>query len=213
MPSARRTILLATRSGHKAEEIRRILAPLHIGIETLAQRGLEALPEEEDVEAYHTFRDNALAKARYFAGRADTIVLADDSGLRVDALGGEPGVRTKRFSGRTDLDGQPLDDANNVLLLEKLATVADEERTARYVCCAAIAWPDGRSFTAVGTVSGRIARDARGDGGFGYDPLFHVPALDARFAEVPAAVKDAISHRARAFRALASMIQASPWKV
>ncbi|HSH46308.1 MAG TPA: non-canonical purine NTP pyrophosphatase, partial [Longimicrobiales bacterium] len=120
MPSARSTLLLATRSGHKADEIRKILDPLGLRVETLADRGIEPLDEEEGVEAFETFRENAVAKARYFARRADATVLADDSGLRVDALDGAPGVRTKRFSGRSDLEGQALDDANNALLLERL---------------------------------------------------------------------------------------------
>ena len=211
--TARRALLLATRSTHKAAEIRRILGTVGIELETLADRGLEASPEEDAIEVFETFRENAVAKARYFAERIDAIAIADDSGLRVDALGGKPGVRTKRFSGRSDLEGQPLDDANNRLLLEKLEGVPDEERGARYVCCAAVAWPDGRALAGLGTVSGRIARDMRGEGGFGYDPLFHVPELDARFAEVHQDVKNAMSHRARAFQALASALQTSPWQV
>ncbi len=206
-------LLLATRSGHKAAEIRRILAPLDISVETLADRAIPEDPAEEGIEAFETFRENALAKAHHFARRAGAPALADDSGLRVDALGGEPGVRTKRFSGRADLSGQPLDDANNALLLEKLDGVPEAERGARYVCAAVVAWPDGRALHAIGTVRGRIATGPAGDGGFGYDPLFHVPALGACFAEVPEQVKDAISHRARAFRALASAIAASPWEL
>ena len=204
-------LLLATRSRHKAEEIARILRPVQLRVETLADAGVAARPEEEGVEAFETFRANAVAKALYFADRVGRPALADDSGLRVDALDGDPGVRTKRFSGRLDLDGQALDDANNALLLERLAGVPDERRGARYVCCAALAWPDGRHLTAVGTVSGQIAREPRGDGGFGYDPLFIVPELSARFAEVPADAKDRMSHRARAFRALAASLEATPW--
>lgn len=204
-------MILATRSDHKAAEVARILAPLGLAVETLADRGISEAPEEEGIEAFDTFRENALAKADYFARRLDAPVLADDSGLRVDALDGEPGVRTKRFSGRTDLAGQPLDDANNRHLLERLDGVPEEGRGARYICCAAVAWPDGRHLAAIGTVTGRIATEPRGHGGFGYDPLFHVPELDARFAEVDPAIKDAMSHRSRAFRALAAMLQASPW--
>ena len=204
-------LLLATRSGHKAVEIGRILGPLGLRTETLADLGVEPDPAEEGIEVHETFRANAMAKAHWFARRTGRIVISDDSGLRIDALDGAPGVRTKRFSGRTDLSGQPLDDANNTHLLEKLSGVPDERRGARYVCAAAVAWPDGRSLATVGTVSGRIATAPRGDGGFGYDPLFHVAELDARFAEVPAETKDAISHRARAFRALASLLAASPW--
>lgn len=208
-----RRIVLATRSDHKAAEIRRILEPLRIDVETLADLGVPEDPEEDDLEVFDTFRQNALAKANHFATKLDRIVLADDSGLRVDALGGQPGVRTKRFSGRDDLEGQPLDDANNALLLEKLDGAPDEQRAARYVCAAVAAWPDGRSLHAVGTVAGRIATDRRGTGGFGYDPLFHVPALNARFAEVEPEIKNAMSHRARAFRALAGALSASPWSL
>lgn len=204
-------LLLATRSGHKAREIAGILAPLGLGVTTLADLGVEATPEEEGIESHDTFRANAVAKARYFAARLDRLALADDSGLRVDALDGAPGVHTKRFSGRTDLSGQALDDANNTLLLERLQDVPEADRGARYVCAAALAWPDGRVLTATGTVAGRIATDLRGQGGFGYDPLFHVPALDARFAEVEDRVKNGMSHRARAFRALAAALERSPW--
>lgn len=204
-------LLLATRSAHKAREIGQILEPLGLQVITLADLGIAPTPEEDDIEVHDTFRANAIAKARYFARGLGRTAIADDSGLRVEALGGAPGVRTKRFSGRTDLDGQDLDDANNALLLEKMKGVEEEERGARYVCCAAIAWPDGRALATVGTVAGRIATDLRGDSGFGYDPLFHVPGLDARFAEVPADRKNAISHRARAFRALATALDAAPW--
>lgn len=206
-------LLLATRSGHKAAEVTRILEPLDLRIETLADRGIPPAAEEEGIEVFETFRENAIAKAVYFARLTGSAVLSDDSGLRVDALGGAPGVRTKRFSGRDDLHGQPLDDANNAMLLDRLLDVPDERRGARYVCCAAVAWPDGRAFAAFGSVAGTIATAPRGDGGFGYDPLFHVPELGARFAEVPSSVKDARSHRARAFRALASSLPSSPWQL
>lgn len=205
------TLLLATRSAHKAREIASILAPLDLQVETLAELGLDPVPEEEGIEAYATFRANAIAKARYFAAKLQRVSIADDSGLRVDALDGAPGVHTKRFSGRTDLEGAALDEANNALLLEKLHGVPEDQRRARYVCSAAIAWPDGRALATTGTVGGRIATERRGEGGFGYDPLFHVPELGARFAEVPDHRKNAISHRARAFRALATALDASPW--
>lgn len=210
-PAAPTPLLLATRSAHKAREIAQILALLELAIVMLDELGLDPTPEEETIEVYDTFRANAVAKARFFAARLQRPALADDSGLRVDALNGAPGVRTKRFSGRDDLEGRALDDANNALLLEKLAGVPEERRGARYVCSAAVAWPDGRTLATAGTVAGRIAAEPRGEGGFGYDPLFHVPELDARFAEVSAERKNAISHRARAFRALAAVLDASPW--
>lgn len=210
-PTTGHALLLATRSDHKAREIAEILAPLGLAVQTLADLGIEETPEEEGIEAFDTFHANALAKARYFAERLERPAVADDSGLRVDALDGAPGVHTKRFAGRDDLHGTALDRANNALLLEKLADVPDQRRGARYVCCAAIAWPDGRHLAATGTVRGVIATEPRGDGGFGYDPLFHVPELGARFAEVAAEAKNRISHRSRAFRALAAALDASPW--
>lgn len=205
------SLLLATRSAHKAREIGQILEPLNLGIVTLGDLGVEPAGEEDALEVHDTFQANAVAKAMYFATKLGRLTLADDSGLRVDALGGEPGVHTKRFSGRTDLDGQALDDANNALLLDRLRDVPEDERGARYVCCAALAWPDGRTITSTGTVRGWITTAPEGAGGFGYDPLFHCPELGARFAEVPAQDKNAVSHRSRAFRAMAAALQALPW--
>jgi XTP/dITP diphosphohydrolase len=206
-------ILLATRSEPKAREIDAILGPLRIGVITLGELLVEPDPGEDDLESHETFRDNALAKARWFAARLSRPAMADDSGLRVDALGGRPGVRTKRFSGRADLSGERLDQANNQRLLDELNGVPDADRRARYVCCAAIAWPDGGALAALGTVTGWIAREPRGEGGFGYDPIFHVPQLDARFAEVSGTAKNAMSHRARAFRALATLLARPPWSL
>ncbi len=204
-------LLLATRSDHKAREISAILASVGIEVVTLSDLGVDPDPAEDDIEKFSTFRANAVAKARWFAERLGRVTLADDSGLRVDALGGQPGVRTKRFSGRADLTGAALDLANNERLLEALEGMPTPDRSARYVCCAAAAWPDGRAVAATGTVAGSIATAPGGEGGFGYDPLFHVPELDARFAEVPAAAKNSISHRARAFRAVAALMARSPW--
>lgn len=167
----------------------------------LEAAGLPEQPEEEGIEAFGTFEENALAKARYFARRSGRTVIADDSGLRVDALGGAPGVRSKRFSGREDLTGDALDLSNNAHLLEALAAVPDPERTAHYVCVVAIATPDGEEHTFQGRVDGRILREPRGSGGFGYDPLFYLDALNATFAEVDPEVKNGWSHRARAVEA------------
>jgi XTP/dITP diphosphohydrolase len=204
-------LVLATRSGHKAREITSTLAPLGIGVISLDQLGVEPDPAEDDLETFDTFRENAIAKARWFSSLLGRVVVADDSGLRVDALGGRPGVHTKRFSGRSDLHGLALDQANNDYLLDALEHVPDSERTARYVCCAAVAWPDGHALAALGTVAGSIARSPAGEGGFGYDPIFHVPELGARFAQVPPEAKNAMSHRARAFRALAARLARPPW--
>jgi XTP/dITP diphosphohydrolase len=200
----RRRFLLATRSTDKLREIREILAPVEVEIVSLAELGVAPAPEEDALEVFETFRENALAKARYFAALTGVPTLADDSGLEVDALDRAPGVYTKRFSGRTDLAGKALDQANNDLLLEKLRGIPDDRRGARYVCAAVVAQPDGRSAAAIGTTSGRIGHTpSQGTGGFGYDPLFFVPELGATFADVSAEDKHARSHRSRAFRALA----------
>jgi len=206
-------LLLATRSPHKASEVREILATAgDFDLVSLTNLGLQASPEEDDLEHFESFRENALAKARYFAAKTELPVLADDSGLRVDALGGDPGVRTKRFSGRDDLTGQDLDDANNALLLEKLQDVPDPQRGAHYVCAAVLVTPAGVELTAVGTFVGGIAHEPSGSGGFGYDPLFRPLDDDGRLthrtvAELSPEEKNRLSHRGKAFRALAARIQ------
>jgi XTP/dITP diphosphohydrolase len=207
-----KTLVLATRSGHKAAEARAVLEPLGLTVDSLDDIGFPPTPEEDDLEVFETFRANALAKARWFAGRLERPVLADDSGLRVDAMGGRPGVRTKRLSGRVDLDGVALDQANNERLLNELDGVPEDRRGARYVCCAAAAWPGGESMAAMGSIRGFITETPAGTGGFGYDPLFWVPEIGARFAELGPAAKNALSHRGRAFRALAALLGRVPWE-
>ena len=132
------------------------------------------------------------------------MVVAEDSGLEVDALGGAPGVRTKRWSGREDLDGAALDEANNAYLLEQLRDAAAAgrlSRRARFVCAAACVWPGGESV-ARGTSDGEITHAPEGVGGFGYDPYFFSDALQATFASVSREAKARVSHRARAFSGL-----------
>lgn len=198
-------LVLASRSVHKAREISQILASAgDHELVTLADVGLDYDPEEDLIEIHDTLQANALAKARYFVDRTGLPTLADDSGLCVDALDGAPGVRTKRFSGRADLDGQALDDANNATLLERLEGVPDDRRGAHYVCIAVAVTPAGRTVSAVGTFTGRIGHEPRGTGGFGYDPIFLLPDRGKTVAELPAEEKNRISHRARAFRALAA---------
>ena len=202
-------LLVATRSEHKLAEIREILPPLR-GIELLdlRQAGVPPSPEEEGVEAFDSFEENALAKARFFAARSGLPVLADDSGLCVDALAGAPGVRSKRFSGRSDLSGQALDQANNRLLLQKLEGVPPARRAAHYVCAAALVVPGGVEAVRLGRCHGTILEQPRGTGGFGYDPYFESAELGGRtFAEVPPAEKEAVSHRGRAFRALLEALE------
>lgn len=215
MPSAADdTILLATRSADKLREIRVILGDIGMPIITLADAGLGPLPEEDDVEAFDTFLANAHAKAAYFARRSGMNVIADDSGICVDALDGAPGVRSKRFAAAHDaaaarLDGVALDQANNETLLRRLRDVRGVDRRAYYTCAAVVHLSDGRRFGALGTCAGTILDAPRGEHGFGYDPLFLDPASGLAFAEMDAHAKNDISHRSRAFRALAGT--ASRW--
>jgi XTP/dITP diphosphohydrolase len=165
----------------------------------LAELGIGESPTEERVESFDTFEENALAKARHFLEATGMPVVADDSGLEVEALGGRPGVRSKRWSGRTDLRGQALDDANNALLLESLRGLAD--RRARYVCVAAFV--DGeREIVRRGEAPGVIVDEPRGAGGFGYDPFFVAAGTGRTFAELSLSEKEQLSHRGRAFSAL-----------
>lgn len=203
-------VLVATRSGHKLEEVRAILGDslrIHgepVELVDLEAVGIEESPEEDSIEVFDTFIENALAKARYFCERSRLPTIADDSGIVVHALNGEPGVRSKRFSGRADLSGQALDNANNALLLERLTGVPDEARGAHYVCAAALVGDAAGPLVAIGTCSGRILHAAAGSGGFGYDPLFLVAKLGRSFGELDPDEKHLVSHRGRAFRALAS---------
>ena len=200
--------LLATRSRDKAAEIEAVLRTASAAqLITLAELQIATSPAEDDVEQFPTFIENAIAKAQYFARLSGYATIADDSGIMVDALGGAPGVRTKRFASDHGLTHGDTDAANNALLLEKLKDVPDADRGARYVCAAAIGWPNGDSLTAIGTCAGLIARAPKGEGGFGYDPLFLIPDLQVTFAELSAAQKNERSHRALAFRALAAHLR------
>ncbi len=194
------TVVLATRNRHKVGEIAALLADLPIrlvGIDEVAA-GL-ALIEDRD-----TFEGNAYAKAEQAAAATGLPSLADDSGLEVDALGGAPGVHSARYA------GEPSDDArNNDRLLRELAGVPAEKRGGRYRCVAA--WVDPRSGSrraTSGSCEGQILEIPRGTGGFGYDPLFLIPALGRTMAEIDQSVKNRLSHRAAAFRALAVALQA-----
>ncbi|HEX2203409.1 MAG TPA: non-canonical purine NTP pyrophosphatase [Longimicrobium sp.] len=195
-------LLVATRSADKLREIRQILAAHpELDLVDLRAAGIPESPAEDAVEAFDTFEENALAKARHFARLAGLAVLADDSGLGVDALGGDPGVRSKRFSGRGDLRRADLDQANNALLLERLAGVPMPERDARYVCAAAVVLPGGEEQVFVGTCEGAILTEPRGADGFGYDPLFWIPGENAAFGELPPGRKNELSHRGKAISA------------
>ena len=196
-------LVVATGNAHKLEEIRSILATAGVDAEL---RSMHDYGVPEPVEDGTTFEANALIKARACAAATGQPSIADDSGLEVDALGGAPGVLSARYA------GEPSDDArNNAKLIDELGSVPDEDRTARFVCAAALAMPGGREVAVRGTVEGRIVDPPRGDNGFGYDPFFEPvgPTADGRTtAELTAAEKHAISHRGHAFRELVPHIVA-----
>lgn len=195
-----RELLVATWSEPKLREIQDLIQPLPIRLLSLAQLGLPPIADEEEIEAFDTFEANALAKAHFFSKQAGLPTIADDSGLCVDALDGAPGVRSKRFSGRSDLHGAQLDQANNQNLLLALRDTPPERRAAEFVCVVAFLAPDGEQRLFRGSIHGLILGSPRGSQGFGYDPLFYLPDLDATFAELPPDVKNRLSHRAIAIR-------------
>lgn len=195
-----RKIVIATNNAHKADEISHVLGMDGLEFVTMRQAGIESDP----VEDADTFEGNARIKAlaAHEAG-GGVAVMADDSGLVVDALDGAPGVYSSRFAGE---DGN--DAANNALLLERLKGVPDDKRTARFVCTLVFVDEDGTEKVATGSVEGRIGHAERGSEGFGYDPLFYPDAYEGRltFAEVPQSEKNLISHRANALRAMKEML-------
>jgi XTP/dITP diphosphohydrolase len=186
-------LVVATLSAGKRRELAALLG--HLGL-TLVD--LSAFPEAPPVaEDADTYLANARAKAVAASRHTGLPALADDSGLEVDALGGAPGVRSARFAGEG-----ASDDENVALLLERLRGVPDAARTARFRCVIVVARPDGGELVAEGTCEGRITTEARGRGGFGYDPVFFHPPSGATFAELDAEAKQRVSHRAAACRAL-----------
>jgi XTP/dITP diphosphohydrolase len=192
-------LVLATANAGKLAELSRILTDGHIG---LAVAGLGEFPGAPEVaETGATFAENALLKARTLAAFTGLAAVADDSGICCDALNGMPGVLSARWSG-----GHGDDERNLRLLLDQLADVPDERRGAHFTCAAALVLPSGREHVTEGVLRGRVIRQPRGTNGFGYDPVFMPDGYDQTTAEMPPARKDAISHRGRAFRALAPTI-------
>jgi XTP/dITP diphosphohydrolase len=189
-----REIVLATRSAGKLRELRQIFRGSGYTVKDLEEAGVPPSGEEDALEAADTFEENAAAKARFFYSRLGFPVVADDSGLEVYALGGRPGVRSKRWSERPDLQGRALDAANNARLVKELTHVTD--RRARYVCVACYV-DDFGELTRRGEVEGAIVAEPRGTGGFGYG---------VTFGEAAAEAKEGVSHRGRAFRALLSAL-------
>lgn len=202
-------LLVATRNPGKAREIRELFAGLPISIVFPDEVALKRLPEEDDLEQADSYLGNAVAKARYFAGRSGLPTVADDSGIEVDALDGAPGVHSARFAALAGAvaSGQHPDDANNALLLERLRDVPEPARTARYRCVVAhLETVTAPPEVVEAACEGRILTAPLGTGGFAYDPLFFSTELGRGFGEVPPAMKHRVSHRGRAFRALIEVL-------
>ncbi|MFM8893682.1 MAG: RdgB/HAM1 family non-canonical purine NTP pyrophosphatase [Planctomycetia bacterium] len=197
------SLVLGTTNSGKLRELGALLDPFGISCRSLA--GLDKAVEVEETGT--SFAENAALKATQQARALDRWVLAEDSGLVVDALGGAPGIYSARFSGPGATDSD-----NNTLLLERLAACPPAARTAHYACHAALAAPSGEIVArSSGTCHGLIAAGAAGGGGFGYDPLFIVPEYHRTFGELSPAVKAVISHRARAMRAIIPAVVRALW--
>jgi len=192
-------IILATRNKKKVEEIRRITAGLPINVLSLDDFPL--CPET--VEDWDTFEGNAVKKALETAQCTGKPALADDSGLEVDVLGGAPGVYSARYAPDAENGNDPK---NFLKLLHDLRNIPPQERSARFVCCLALAYPDGRTRTFFGYAEGHIGYEPRGNKGFGYDPVFVPAGFDRTFAEMTAEEKDALSHRGEALKKLAEFL-------
>ena len=194
------TVVLATRNAHKLDELRRILAAHGLDVDLRSVADFANAPEVPETES--TFAGNALLKARAICAATGLPAVADDSGLCVDALNGMPGILSARWAG-----GHGDDAANLRLVLDQLSDTPDTRRGAAFVCAAAVVLPDGTERAVEGSVDGSIIRETRGDGGFGYDPIFVPTGYALTFAQIPAAEKDAMSHRGRALQQLAPVLR------
>lgn len=184
-------IVVATKNKGKIQEIKQILIDLPVGIVSMEDEGIDI----EIIEDGQTFEENALIKAKAVKKFTDAMVLADDSGLEVDCLGGAPGIYSSRFAGEN-----AGDEENNAKLLSLMEGIKEQDRTARFVCAVAVIMPDGSYFIEKGELAGRIGFKPVGQNGFGYDPLFYVPEYNATIAELEPEIKNAISHRAKALK-------------
>jgi len=189
-------VVIATKNKGKAKDFEALFTPLGFEVVTM----FDVAPDMEIEETGTTFEENAVLKAETLAKALNMIVIADDSGLVVDALDGAPGVYSARYAGDHD------DEANIVKVLENLAGVPEEKRTARFMCALAIEGPEMNTTTVFGTCEGIILEEKRGTNGFGYDPIFFVPEKDRAMAELTPEEKGAISHRGNAIRKLADAL-------
>lgn len=192
-------IIFATGNEGKMKEIREILADPQVEILSMKEAGITAEIEENGT----SFEENAVIKAKAVMELCHEIVLADDSGLEIDYLNKEPGIYSARYMG--DDTSYRIKNQN---LIDRLEGVPDEERTARFVCVIAAAFPDGKVLTARGTIEGRIGYEEKGENGFGYDPIFYVPEYGCSTAQLSPEVKNQISHRGKALREMKRKLQA-----
>ena len=191
-------VVLATHNAHKVAELQSIVSRVRPDIEVVSYDG------PEPVEDGTSFQANALIKARTAAAHTGLVALADDSGICVDVLGGSPGVFSAYWAGHDKDDG-----ANLALLLDQISDlVRDEDRTAHYTSVIALVTPEGAEHTVEGIWPGRVAREPRGEGGFGYDPIFVPDGDDRSAAELTASEKNAVSHRSRALEAIVPLLEA-----
>ena len=193
-------LVLATRNAKKLAELDRLLAGAGLDVQILGSDAFSELPEIEETGS--TFAENSLIKARAVSTHTGLIAIADDSGLCVDALDGQPGIYSARWAGQGATDESNLD-----LVLEQIREVEPARRTAHFACAAALVLPSGEEYVVQGQVNGVLLTQRRGVGGFGYDPIFLPDGFDITTAEMTSEQKDAISHRGQAMRALVPVIQ------
>ena len=192
-------LIFATGNEGKMREVRMILGDLGAEILSLKEAGIQAEAEENGT----TFEENAVIKAKEIMEKTGALVLADDSGLEVDALNGEPGIYSARYMGH-----ETSYHIKNKNLIERLEGKTGEERSARFVCAIAACFPDGRVLTTRGTMEGQIGYEEKGENGFGYDPIFYLPEYQCYSGELPLEEKNKLSHRGKALRLMKEQLEA-----
>ena len=192
-------MIFATGNEGKMREVRMILGDLGAEILSLKEAGIQAEAEENGT----TFEENAVIKAKEIMDKTGALVLADDSGLEVDALNGEPGIYSARYMGH-----ETSYHIKNKNLIERLEGKTGEERSARFVCAIAACFPDGRVLTTRGTMEGQIGYEEKGENGFGYDPIFYLPEYQCYSGELPLEEKNKLSHRGKALRLMKEQLEA-----
>ena len=191
-------IIFATGNMGKIREVREILSDLGMEVVSMKEAGIHA----EITEDGKSYEENALIKAREIAKYTNAIIMADDSGLEIDYLNGEPGIYSARYLGEDTSYS-----VKNKNLMDRLEGVPDEKRTARFVCAIAAVMPDGRELTTRGIIEGRIGYEEAGENGFGYDPIFYVPEFGRTTAQLSPEEKNAISHRGKALRKMKELLR------